>query len=202
MTTHVQMVVDIETLGWRDSCVITRLAITPFRFDEGKLSFETLLDRTLYVALNQQEQIDMGRTVDPKTIDWWNTHSEELKAESMYPTDNDLSLSEMYDTLKAFLKRWKYDHFHSFLFARNHGFECFKLQTLNEQVFPDEPKQVLNNWNWHECKDWNYILSGGETQKWVPKDKSKLPYNAHAANHDTAAEAYRLLQLWHGADDE
>ena len=67
MTTHLQVVVDIEARAKTDNGIITRIAVCPFRFDEGVLSYEELLNRTLYLSIDQQEQIDMGRVTDEMT---------------------------------------------------------------------------------------------------------------------------------------
>jgi 3' exoribonuclease, RNase T-like len=200
MTTHLQVVVDIETLHKYDNAVITRIALTPFRFDEGLLTFDELVNRTFYISLDQEIQFNMGRVSGQETMDWWNTQSEELRIESFYPTDNDLDPRVALLEMKRFLKRWNYDHFHSFLWARNSGFECFKLQSLNEQLFPGV-KQVLNPWNWHECKTFNHIMTGGDTSKWKPKDEESLGFQYHNAKHDAAMDAYRLICLWNGVHD-
>ncbi len=198
MTTHLQLVADIETRDKYDSAVITRIAITPFRYEEDKnITFKELVDRTLYLSLNQDEQIAKGRTVATDTEAWWATQSEELRIESYYPTDEDISIIDAFAEIKRFLSRWNYNHFYSFLYARNCGFESFKIQSLNEMFLPDT-KQVLNNWNWHEVKSFNYILSGGETQKWTPPNIDELGFQYHNAAHDSAMDAYRLIKLWNG----
>ncbi len=198
MTTHTQFVIDLETLGWRDSSIITRIAITPFKFDEGIIPFDVLLERTLYLSLDQKEQVEAGRTEDQNVIDWWDEQPEELRVESMYATKNDISVKEALDEMKRFLARWRYDRRYSFLWARNSAFECGKLQSLNDPyILTKDDKPVLNHFCWHDVKTINHILSGGETTKWNPPNITELGFNAHAANHDTAMEAYRMLNLWH-----
>ena len=192
MTTHVNFVIDIETKSKFDNAIITRIAITPFNFDEGKLSFEQLVERTLYLSINQQEQIDAGRVSDKLTEDWWSLQSEELRKESYYPTDNDLPVGKVLEECARFMRRWNYHYSKSFLWQRN-GFEAFKLSSLNMQFKPGE-KEVFNPWSWHEVKTMYYVLSGGETQK-LKLDHPE--FNEHCAKHDTAADAWRLLQLWH-----
>jgi hypothetical protein len=188
--------IDIETRGKYDSCIITRIAITPFRFDEGIVPYDDLVNRSLYISLNQEEQRLAGRTEEKDTMDWWNSQPDHVREESLNENPNDLSVVEAFNKIKNFLKRWNYNHFESLLFSRNSGFESFKIQSLNEQFLPGT-KQVLNNWKWHELKSFNLILSGGETEKFIPPDFKELNFDAHNAQHDAAMDTYRLLHLWH-----
>lgn len=197
MNGYLSLTADIETRDIYDSAVITRIAITPFRFDEDKdVTFQELVDRTLYISLDQEEQIARGRTCNPSTEAWWASQPEDLRIESYYPTDKDLPVVEAFAEIKRFLSRWHYDHYESIIWARNNGFENFKIQSLNEQFLPGT-KHVLNHWNWHELKTANLILTGGETSKYNPSDFKELNFDAHNAIHDAAMDTYRLLHLWH-----
>lgn len=195
MTSHVQLMVDLETKSKYDNAIITRLAITPFRFEEdANTTFEELVDRTFYIALDQDEQERMGRVASPDTIEWWESQKEELKIESYYPTSNDLSIEDAFNKIKDFLKKSEYNHYKSFLWARNCGFECFKLQSLEEMFFGAANKYTFNNWNWHECKTFNYIFTAGATEKYTVE--TETPFQYHNAKHDAAMDTYRMIQLW------
>lgn len=187
--------IDIETRGKYDSCIVTRIAITPFRLDEGIVPYDELVKRSLYISLNQEEQRLAGRLEEKDTMDWWNSQPAQVREESLNETPNDLSIADAFFQIKAFLARWNYNHYESLLYARNAGFECFKIQSLNDQFLPGT-KHVLNFWNWHELKSFNLILSGGKTQKFVPPDFDKLNFDAHNAVHDAAMDTYRLMHLW------
>lgn len=196
MTKGTQIHVDLETRDKYDHAVITRIAVTPFNFDDDQdTTFQELVDRTLYLSFDQEEQIKLGRTIGKDTEKWWSEQSEELRIESYYPTENDMSAKDILLECKGFLARWNYNHFKSFLWARNSSFENFKIQSLNEQIFPGE-KQIFNNWNWHEVKTFNHILSGGETCKWRHPKEQEWGFQEHNAKHDSAMDTFRLLQLW------
>ena len=198
MTSEVQIHADLETRDKYDQAIITRIAVTPFRFNEDKdVTFQELVDRTLYLSFDQNEQIAMGRVSGVETEKWWSEQTEELRIESYYPTANDMKAADVLMECKRFLSRWNYNHFKSFLWARNCGFECFKIQSLNDQLFPGE-KHIFNHWNWHEVKTFNHILSGGETTKWRHPDESKWGFQEHNARHDSAMDTFRMIQLWHG----
>lgn len=196
MTTHLQVVVDIEGRAKYDNAVVTRIALCPFRFDEGYIPYDQLLDRTLYISINQDEQFRMGRITDDLTEGWWAQQSEELRKISYYPTDDDVPVKTMFAQCKAFLRRWNYDYQNSFLWGRNCHYEYGKLSSLNDMVHPGE-KHVFNGWKWHECKTYNHILSGGETERWMPENVDDYGFVYHDARHDAAMDAYRLINLWH-----
>lgn len=82
------------------------------------------------------------------------------------------------------------------LVIMNSGFECWKLQHLNEMFYPGE-KQVFNNWKWMEVKTFNYILTGGNTEKYTVSDNDNIAFQYHNAKHDSAMDVYRMLELWH-----
>lgn len=196
MTNGTQVVVDIETRATTDYALITRIAVTPFNFiHDANITFKELVDRTLYLAFDQQEQLDLGRITDADTEAWWATQPHELQVESIYPTEHDMKAAEVLLECKRFLKQWNYNHFKSFLWARNYSFESGKLQTLSNTVFPGE-KHIFNYWNWHECKTFNHILTGGETTKYVPENIDELGFQYHNAKHDAAMDAYRMILLW------
>lgn len=196
MTHCVQLSVDIETRGKYDNAIITRLAIVPFRFDEDKnTTFKELVDRSLYISLDQDEQVAMGRTTDWMTTEWWDKQSEDLKITSLYPTDEDMSIKDALAEIKRYVKAHHYNFYESFLWARNCGYEYGKLAHLQDTVYPGE-KHVLNSWNWHEVKTMNHVLSGGATTKWEPEGMEDMGFNYHQANHDAAMDAYRMIQLW------
>ena len=46
-----------------------------------------------------------------------------------------------------------------------------------------------------ECRTYNYILTGAETEKY---DVTNIAsgFVAHRANHDSAADAFRMLKLY------
>jgi hypothetical protein len=94
MTTHAT--IDIETLGTSPDTVV--LTIGGIKFNPHE---DDGLHSEFYYRLDADEQINMGRSVDEKTIQWWETQSEEVKNEAMSPDDR-VSVEE---TLRA-LNKW------------------------------------------------------------------------------------------------
>lgn len=203
MSEKVQIGIDIETVGKYDSCVITRIALTPFYFSEKNITFEELCDRTLVIALDQDEQVEKGRFREVATEEWWNSQSEELKVVSYYKTKNDMKILDAFEEIKKFLKKHRYDYMESHLWARNSGFECFKIQSLSELVYgKGMDMKVLNGWNWQDFKTLNLILTGGQTSKWTPKNVDMNKFMYHNPAHDSALDCMRSIQLVNGFQDE
>lgn len=203
MSEILQVGIDIETVGKYDSCVVTRIALTPFYFSEKDISFDDLCNRTLVIALDQDEQVERGRIREPMTEEWWNTQSEELKKISYYRTDEDLSIFAAFEKMKKFLKTWRYNYMSSHLWARNSGFECFKLQSLSEMAYgKGMDMKVLNGWNWQDFKTLNLILTGGETSKIDPVGIDMTKFMYHNPAHDSAMDCLRAIQLLNGIHDE
>ena len=94
MTTHAT--IDIETLGTSPNTVVLTI---------GGIKFDPLADDCLhsefYYRLDADEQIGIGRTVDEKTLEWWETQPEEIKAEAL-DTEGRVPVNE---TLKS-LNKW------------------------------------------------------------------------------------------------
>lgn len=202
MSEKVQIGIDIEAVGKYDSCVITRIALTPFYFSEKDVTFEELCDRTLVIALDQDEQVEKGRIRESTTVEWWNSQPEELKIVSYYPTDNDMKILDAFEEIKKFLKTWRYDYMNSHLWARS-AFEVFKLQSLQELAYgTGMGMKVLNGWNWQDFKTLNLILTGGETSKWTPKNVDMSKFMYHNPVHDSALDCIRGIQLINGFQDE
>lgn len=197
MNKKLQLCIDLETLGKFDDAVVTRIAITPFYFDDSDVTFEQLCDRSLFISLDQDEQLELGRKTDEATIKWWEEKDEELKKLSYYKTDNDVSLAVAFDQINSYLKKWRYDFMGSHLWARNVFFENAKIQSLSELVYGDgHGSKVLNCWNWLDTKTFNYMMTAGQSTKFNPIGGDDYVY--HHCVHDSAIDALRIIQLWNG----
>lgn len=198
----VQIGIDIETVGKYDSCVVTRIAITPFYFSETNTTFEEFCDRTLVIAFDQAEQDEHGRIREAATVQWWESQTEELKVISYYPTDNDMKVHDAFELIKTYLKKWRYDYMNSHLWARS-SFEIHKLQSMQEMAYgKGMDMKVLNGWNWLDFKTSNFILTGGETMKYVPKGVDMNGILIHDPKIDNSLDIIRLIQLVNGGDEE
>lgn len=67
------IMIDFETLGTGKSCVLLSAGLVQFDLATGKIG------KSLYIVFDQQSQIDVGRTIDNSTVDWWNKQGLDAK---------------------------------------------------------------------------------------------------------------------------
>lgn len=71
------LMIDLETLGTDTDCVVTQLGYCVFDIKGLDIAFQNELH------LRPQEQIDLGRKVSWKTLQWWNDQEEPAR-ENMF----------------------------------------------------------------------------------------------------------------------
>jgi len=92
------IMLDIETLATSpDAVVLTFGAIKFDPFDSSKP-----MDQGLYMRVNVDEQIALGRRVDKGTVDWWGTQSAEVREEALGETDR-VSIEDFTKALNKFV---------------------------------------------------------------------------------------------------
>lgn len=92
------IMLDIETLGTRPECVILTLGavkFNPFTLDEPGPG--------LYLRLDADEQIALGREVQEDTLQWWMTQAEDVREEALGEGSDRVKLDDMYKQLNRFL---------------------------------------------------------------------------------------------------
>lgn len=92
-----QIMLDYETLGTApDSVILSCGAVKfdPFSDEEPSQPF--------YVRLNVDEQTELGRQVDPSTVEWWSKQSAEAQAEA-FSEENRISLLDFTSQLSRYV---------------------------------------------------------------------------------------------------
>ncbi len=93
----ISVMLDIETIGCKPDSIILNL---------GALKFDPRVPDSmgsgLYLKLDVNEQIQMGRTMDDATIDWWSKQSEEIKKET-FSDEGRCSIDDALHDLTKFL---------------------------------------------------------------------------------------------------
>ena len=193
-----QLVLDFETLAFAETAIVTRLACTPVKLGEVNITYDELVDRTFYIAISIEDQQRYGRTMDKPTLDWWKTQPKELRVESALPTPNDLSLKDAVDTFGEWSKAQGYHKWKSFCWARGTYFELPKWVSMYENIYGigSALKGPINTFKFHECRTYNWLLTGGSTEQWEPTPMPSS-FVKHNAKHDAAMDAYRLVRLFH-----
>ena len=171
MTTHAT--IDIETLGTSPDTVV--LTIGGIKFDPME---DDGLHSEFYYRLNADEQIDMGRTVDEKTLEWWETQSEEVKAEAL-DTNDRIPVEE---TLKA-LNKWLVGV--DKLWCQGPVFDIGILENLYKQI------GLHHNWPFYIIRDSRTLFS------LMDKDPRKeIDFAAHNALADAIVQSLCIQKVY------
>jgi len=81
MTEYENAMIDVETLGTDPDCVVLSIGIVFFNLNDED-NYETLEEenRSIYVELNPQEQINFGRSITFTTLTWWQEQNIQARA--------------------------------------------------------------------------------------------------------------------------
>ena len=171
MTTHAT--IDIETLGTSPDTVV--LTIGGIKFDPME---DDGLHSEFYYRLNADEQIDMGRTVDEKTLEWWETQSEEVKAEAL-DTNDRIPVEE---TLKA-LNKWLVGV--DKIWCQGPVFDIGILENLYKQI------GLHHNWQFYIIRDSRTLFG------LMDKDPRKeIDFAAHNALADAIVQSLCIQKVY------
>jgi len=93
---------DIETLDAESTAVVLSASIIHFSIGEQP-TYDELLNRALFVKFDAQEQVDLGRTVDKGTVDWWRQQHEYVRKISLARLSDDLSILDGVNKIKEYI---------------------------------------------------------------------------------------------------
>lgn len=94
----IAVMLDIETLGFRPDTVV--LTFGAIKFDPNDASNEP--GPGIYHRLDVDAQLEMGRSTDQSTLDWWMEQDEEVREEAM-GEGNRTALTDFAKDLAKFL---------------------------------------------------------------------------------------------------
>ena len=97
---------DIETLDTESSAVVLSASI--IHFDLGStFTYEELLSNAMFVKFNVKEQIkDYKRTMNKRTVEWWNQQHEYVRKLSLVPSSDDLSAIDGINAIKNYMAQF------------------------------------------------------------------------------------------------
>ena len=97
---------DIETLDTESSAVVLSASI--IHFDLGStFTYEKLLSNAMFVKFNVKEQIkDYKRTMNKRTVEWWNQQHEYVRKLSLVPSSDDLSSIDGINAIKNYMAQF------------------------------------------------------------------------------------------------
>lgn len=94
---------DIESTAVESTAVILSAGIV---FANGTESVQELLDKSLFVKFDMQEQIKMKRVIDRSTLDWWSKQGKYQQERSLAPRKDDLSAVDGLTKLLEYRKKY------------------------------------------------------------------------------------------------
>jgi hypothetical protein len=129
------VMLDLETLGTRPECAI--LTLGAIKFDPFKVDS---FGASLYLRINIDEQIAIGREVQQETLDWWAKQDSAVRDEAL--SDNDrVSLEDATRKLNKFLVGVET------IWAQGPVFDIAILENLYRQLGKPIP------WNFWQIRD-------------------------------------------------
>jgi len=94
----IDIMLDIETLATSPDSVILTLGAIKFNpFDP-----EAEMGQALYVKVDVDEQVNLGRKVDPSTVEWWGKQSEAVREEALGEGDR-INLEDFTQQINKFV---------------------------------------------------------------------------------------------------
>jgi len=175
MTTHAT--IDIETLGTSPDTVV--LTIGGIKFDPME---DDGLHSQFYYRLDADEQIEMGRTVDEKTLEWWEKQPEEIRKEALETTgrvSTEQSLKALNKWLVGVDKIW----------CQGPVFDIGILQNLYKQI------GLHHNWPFYIIRDSRTLFS------LMDKDPRKeINFAAHNALADAIVQSLCIQKVYKKLD--
>jgi len=175
MATHAT--IDIETLGTSPDTVVLTI---------GGIKFDPMADDGLhsqfYYRLDADEQIEMGRTVDEKTLEWWDKQDEEVKKEALETTgrvSTEQSLKALNKWLVGVDKIW----------CQGPVFDIGILENLYKQI------GLHHNWPFYIIRDSRTLFS------LMDKDPRKeIDFKAHNALADAIVQSLCIQKVYKKLD--
>ena len=164
---------DLETLGTQPDAVV--LTLGAVKFDPYS---QTAPGPGLYLRVNADEQIAMGRRVQEDTLQWWMRQAEDVREEAL-GEEGRVSLETMYRELNRFLVGVEN------IWAQGPVFDIAILENIYRQMGWPTP------WQFWQIRD-SRTLFGVHGD---PREKNKA--GLHNALEDCVSQAEGVQQIYH-----
>lgn len=160
------VMIDIETMGTRPDCVVLTLGAVKF----NPLDISAPMEE-LYIKLDIDQQIQMDRSVDQSTMDWWHKQAEAVREEA-FGTAGRISVEDAINSLSKFMDGTKC------IWAQGPQFDMTILEDLCRTAKLKQP------WRYSSVRDSRTLFAVLGDQR--PKDKP--------AAHNALADCYYQVQ--------
>ena len=164
---------DLESLGTRPDCAILTLGAVKFdEYTPGSFG------DSLYLRIDVDEQLALGREVQEDTLTWWSTQAEDVREEAL-GEGNRVSLTEMYRQLNRFCVGA------TNIWCQGPAFDIVILENIYRQMGWPTP------WQFWQIRD-SRTLFGVHGD---PREKNKA--GLHNALEDCVSQAQGVQQIFH-----
>ena len=164
---------DLESLGTRPDCAILTLGAVKFdEYTPGSFG------DSLYLRIDVDEQLALGREVQEDTLTWWSNQAEDVREEAL-GEGNRVSLTEMYRQLNRFCVGA------TNIWCQGPAFDIVILENIYRQMGWPTP------WQFWQIRD-SRTLFGVHGD---PREKNKA--GLHNALEDCVSQAQGVQQIFH-----
>ena len=164
---------DLESLGTRPDCAILTLGAVKFdEYTPGSFG------DSLYLRIDVDEQLALGREVQEDTLTWWSNQAEDVREEAL-GEGNRVSLTEMYRQLNRFCVGA------TNIWCQGTAFDIVILENIYRQMGWPTP------WQFWQIRD-SRTLFGVHGD---PREKNKA--GLHNALEDCVSQAQGVQQIFH-----
>jgi len=184
---------DIETLGMKETTVVTTLAIVPFTF-EDETTYNELIGNGFYVKFDIADQIkNWKRTTTQSTLDWWKTQSEEAKTLSIKPAKNDVKFLDGLDQIEYWIGKSDYEYKYGYNWSRGSNFDFPKIEDMFDMAGRSLP---FNTWKIRDTRTYIDVLTGNDRGAYELRNGTPKNFIHHHALHDAALDVMRLKEIY------
>lgn len=132
--------IDLETLSVEPDAVVVTIGAIKFNRDED---LKALKDYdTFYIRVDPKSCEEIGCTVDPNTVAWWNKQSRVAQHEALHNTDR-IPIRQALTQLSEWLNGSK------IIWANSPSFDCVILETAYKKCGIDIPWKF---WLTRDCR--------------------------------------------------
>jgi hypothetical protein len=170
---------DIETLGTRPECVVVTLGavkFNPYTLDDPGPG--------IYMRLDADEQLALGREVQDETMRWWLDQVEDVREEALGDGNDRIKLEEMYRQLNRFLVGV------DSIWCQGPAFDIVILENIYRQMGWPTP------WQFWQIRD-SRTLFGVHGD---PREKNKA--GLHNALEDCVSQAQGVQKIYYRLEIE
>ena len=180
---------DVETLDTESTTIILSAALCYFDVTK-KPSFEQLVEGSVFVKFEVDEQKEMGRTMSKSTMDWWKEQTSVARKKSFTPSNDDIPASLGIEILHRYVE--KCDPEHKCQFWARGSLDQMSIDSLCRQLNMDV---IAPYWAWRDVRTAVDCLCGSNSGYVDVDYPGFLRHNVvkHDPVHDCALDAMMLM---------